>query len=527
MDVTMPDGTVIQGVPDGTTKAQLQAKYAAHVNGSGSTVASGFTGLANSGTFNLMPAIAAALGATDGEGRSHAPSWSQRYNENLASYRAQDEATTSAHPVANIVGQIAGGFTNPVIKALPVPKTLPGAIAQGAGIGAGYGAGSSITNQDSLPDAAKNIGIGAAIGGAVPAVIPAVGWAAKKAGQGISHALGLTTGVGAKPIQEAFQAGVSGGDQAEALTSNMRGNTPWSDVVDEAKAALGKMRADRNATYRSGMVDISKDPTVLSFDPLDKAISEASAVKTFKGQDLSKSTAGVRQQIQETVDAWRGLDPAEFHTPEGFDALKQQIGDIRDNLPFNTPQRVVADKAYNAVRKTIADQAPAYNKIMSDYSQASDAIDGIQKELSLGPKGNPGTAMRKLQSVMRDNVNTGYGNRASYADALKAAGAKTLMPALAGQALSTVVPRGLGRVLGGAEIGATMMAPGLALKTGGLLAASSPRLVGEAAYGLGRGVGTMGSLPAINGLIPLNGANAVTAPSIAALVPAMLPRLPH
>lgn len=30
MDVTMPDGTVIQGVPDGTTKAQLTAKYAAH-----------------------------------------------------------------------------------------------------------------------------------------------------------------------------------------------------------------------------------------------------------------------------------------------------------------------------------------------------------------------------------------------------------------------------------------------------------------------------------------------------------------
>lgn len=31
MDVTMPDGTVIQGVPDGTTKAQLTAKYAAHL----------------------------------------------------------------------------------------------------------------------------------------------------------------------------------------------------------------------------------------------------------------------------------------------------------------------------------------------------------------------------------------------------------------------------------------------------------------------------------------------------------------
>lgn len=34
MDVTMPDGVVIEGVPDGTTKAQLAAKYSAHI-GSG------------------------------------------------------------------------------------------------------------------------------------------------------------------------------------------------------------------------------------------------------------------------------------------------------------------------------------------------------------------------------------------------------------------------------------------------------------------------------------------------------------
>jgi hypothetical protein len=36
MDVRMPDGTLIRGVPDGTTKAELTAKYAAHI---GSTAA--------------------------------------------------------------------------------------------------------------------------------------------------------------------------------------------------------------------------------------------------------------------------------------------------------------------------------------------------------------------------------------------------------------------------------------------------------------------------------------------------------
>lgn len=491
---------------------------------SGSAISSLMTGIANGGTFNLMAPLAAALGATTGEGRSHAPDWVQRYKDNLASYGAQDEATANAHPAANLTGNIIGGVVNPATRALPIAKTIPGAIAQGVGVGAGYGAGTGVTNQDSLPQFAQDIGEGAALGGALPAALPALGAVTRGAGKAGAHLLGLTTGVGAKPIQGAFQAGLQGGDNSAAFLANLRGDTPWSDVVDQAKGALNKMRADRNSEYRSGMVDISSDPTVLSFDPVTKALSEASSVKTFKGQDLAKSTADVRQQIQETVDHWQSLDPAEYHTPEGFDALKQQLGDIKDNTPFGTPQRVVATKAYNAVRQTIADQAPAYNKVMSQYSEASDAIDNIQKELSLGPKGNPGTAMRKLQSVMRDNVNTSYGNRATYADALQDAGATTLMPSLAGQTLSSALPRGIGRYVGSGELGSAVMAagmghPGALLSAGPVLAASSPRLIGEIAHGLGRGASALPRLSSLN-----IGRPVVLGGGVAGLLPE-LPRL--
>lgn len=525
MNVTMPDGTVIEGVPDGTTKAQLTAKYAAHVGGQnseqsgGSTVSSLMAGIANGGTFNLMAPIAAGLGAVTGEGRSHAPSIGQRYQENLASYRAQDEATAAAHPAANIAGNIAGGFLNSATRALPVAKTLPGVIGQGVAIGAGYGAGTGVTNQDDAGQFAQDVGTGAALGGAIPAAIPALGAVTRGAGKVGAHVLGLTTGVGSKPIQGAFQAGLTGGEQGAAFASNMRGETPWADVVDQAKSALNKMRSDKNADYRSGMVDISKDPTVLDFAPIDKAMGDAAGIRAFKGQDISPKTGAIRQEIADTIDHWKSLDPAEYHTPEGFDALKQKIGDIRDETPFGTGQRAVANAAYSAVRKTIADQAPAYDKVMSSYSQASDAIEAIQKELSLGPKGNPGTAMRKLQSVMRDNVNTSYGNRATYADALKDAGAKTLTSSLAGQAMSSALPRGLGRVLGGAEIGAAILNPALLAKTGGLLAASSPRLVGEAAYGLGRGAGALPRLSA-----RAIGRPGVLGGGIAGLLPS-LPRL--
>lgn len=525
IDVTMPDGTVISGVPDGVTKAQLQAKYAQHIGGASakpeSAIGSLMTGIANGGTFNLMAPLAAAIGATidplTGEGHSNAPTWVQRYKDELAANRAQDEVTAAAHPVANISGNVLGGVINPVTRALPVAKTLPGAIAQGIGIGAGYGAGTGVTNQDDAGQLAKDIGESAALGGAIPAALPALGAVTRGAGRVGAAVLGnLTTGAGANAVRGAFDAGQAGGEQGAAFLANMRGDVPWSDVVDQAKAALSNMRAQRGAAYRAGMANVSKDPTVLSFEPLDAAMAKASGVKTFKGKDLSPSTADVRNQIQSTIDDWRALPAEEYHTPEGFDALKQQIGDIRDSQPYGSPQRTVAETAYNAVRGTITDQAPGYSKVMEDYTKASQTLSDLQRELSLGPKGNPNTALRKLQSVMRDNVNTSFGDRAKYAKTLDNAGASTLIPSLAGQSMSALLPRGLSKIGAGADVALAAFHNPAAIAA---LPLMSPRLVGEAAYGLGRTASVLPKLSSLN-----IGRPVVLGGGVAGLLPE-LPRL--
>jgi hypothetical protein len=54
-----------------------------------------------------------------------------------------------------------------------------------------------------------------------------------------------------------------------------------------------------------------------------------------------------------------------------MDALKQSIGDIKDALPYGTPQRRVADEVYNSIRGTVAKQAPEYGKTMKGYVGAS------------------------------------------------------------------------------------------------------------------------------------------------------------
>ncbi len=381
------------------------------------------------------------------------------------------------------------------------------------------GSAALLTSNSSDAPLADQVGLGMAGG----AALPLAGAALRGVGNlGATVIGGVTTGAGANSIKGAYQAGVAGGATGKAFTDSMRGNTPWSQVVTDAKAALGNMRVQRNAAYRSGMADVSKDATVLDFQPVDAALSKINDINRFKGQDLSPATTDVRQQIFSAVNKWKGLDPAEYHTPEGFDALKQQIGDIKDSQPFGSAQRTIASDAYNAVRKTIADQAPVYDKVMSGYSKASDELDNIQRELSLGPKGNPNTALRKLQSVMRDNVNTSWGDRTKYASTLAANGAPNLMPSLAGQALSTFIPRGL------AKYGdlAALTAGGFANlpATAAALPFASPRLMGEAAYGLGaanRGISNIGA-KTIGALAPGATAPNLGATSLGVLLPYLL-----
>jgi len=84
---------------------------------------------------------------------------------------------------------------------------------------------------------------------------------------------------------------------------------------------------------------------------------------------------------------------------------------------------------------------------------------------------------------MRNNANTNYGYRMELAKALQQQGGQDLMPALAGQALSSFTPRGLAGQGAGIGAGLTAFADPSALA---VLPLTSPRLVGMGAYGVGR-----------------------------------------
>lgn len=310
-------------------------------------------------------------------------------------------------------------------------------------------------------------------------------------GKAAAPVLGMTTGAGSEAIKQAYKAGREGGAAAEQFRSNITGTAPMTDVLDMARQNLANMNAQKQAEYRSGMTNIKNDKTVLDFSGIDSALQQAQNKTSYKGKIVNERAAKELGDVQSIVDDWKKQTPSEYHTPEGLDALKQRIGDVLEGIPYEQKQARSAVKGvYDSIKAEITKQAPAYANVMKGYSEASELIKEIERSLSLGQKSTADTALRKLQSIMRKNVNTNFGQRAVLGRELSAAG-QDIFPALAGQALSELTPMGLQRATSLGTAAGAFSAGGAPL-AGASLLSSSPRLMGEAAYGtglLGRGIG--------------------------------------
>jgi hypothetical protein len=412
----------------------------------------------------------------------------------------------------NLLDVAAGGLQNILPERLvqavgeePVSRQKAGAVWQfyKERYGSEEGLKQAIANDPVgvASDAAAVLGLGGAALSKVPK-LGGVGQAISKAGAAIdpfsqalkgagkatgflaSEITGLQTGAGGQAVREAYKAGAAGGKPAQAFKKSMRGGSDMMDVLDQAKQSVSEMGAERSTAYRSGMAAVSGDKSVLSFQNIDKSLGDAIKSVSYKGQIKAPTAAEALGKIRTEVVKWKQLDPAQFHTPEGLDALKQRIGDIRESIPLNESNaRRVAGQVYNSIKKEIASQAPVYAKTMEDYSKATESIKEIERTLSLGEKAAPDTTLRKLQSVLRNNVNTNYGRRAELAKQIDTRG--TLIPSIAGQSLSEFTPRGIQRMAAAPTAVMAGMTPGgipAAIAAG---IASSPRLVGEMSYGAG------------------------------------------
>jgi muramidase (phage lysozyme) len=309
----------------------------------------------------------------------------------------------------------------------------------------------------------------------------------KLAGLLASEGAGFTTGAGGGAIREAAQSGFVGGEKANAFLEQLRSNAPVENVVNTAKGALSEMRDQRNNLYRSGMVDIKNDQSVLNFNNIDKTLVDANKYAYYKNALKNPEAAKALDDVSQVIDDWKSRPASEYHTPEGFDQLKQAVGGVLEKYKPGTTEYRAVSEIYNSIKKDISAQAPTYAKVMKEYEMATKTLMDLESSLSLSNRANIDTSVRKLQSIMRNNANTNYGRRVEQAKMLEGAGAETLMPQLAGQALSSWTPRSL------QGIGSAITAAGSAMSNPAYLASlpmTMPRVVGEAAYYSGKAAGT-------------------------------------
>jgi hypothetical protein len=312
----------------------------------------------------------------------------------------------------------------------------------------------------------------------------------KGAGEAAKPLLGVTTGTSAETIDTAYKAGKAGGNRSTAFKDNLRGNVDQAAVVDEAKQALDRIAEQRSTAYKTDIKATQADAANISFKPIQDAYSklidsmyyEAPSGKTIR-QASDKTMAKIEELGNILIEWERSPD---FHNAGGLDALKKRIDEAMPTITeANRSDRAVAavSELRNAVKDLIVQQSPQYAKTMKNYEESKAAQNEIERALSLKKNNAADTALRKLQSITRNNAQTNYGSRAKALDVLKEAGAETLPDALAGQALSANFPRGLtGGVMAGSALAAGQyLNPLFALS----LAATSPRLIGEASHALG------------------------------------------
>jgi len=518
MDVRLPDGTIINNVPEGTTQAELTAKLSSKGYNL-STDSAPFQpkieqpksystmGALGTGAMNLIPSTGRLL-----KGAYQAVRHPIDTANTLADlgageiYKALPQSFQEQLDKSDValVGQNKAQETK--TKALNLANALNQDYAKKYGSYEGFKTAFAEDPASILADISTLLTGG---GGALKAsnltkAADVVNQAAKytnplylgtKAVQGAAYipshltkgTLGVTTGVGKAPIEEAIKAGEANVLKGTTtFAENMR-NPQRSDAVEIARQALDNIRQSKNQQYRGGMVDISKDKSILNFDDIDLARLNTEGIGTYKGKVVNERVADAMNQVKSAINEWKSADPAEFHTPEGMDKLKQKVGGILESIPYEQgTARTAVQNIYNSVKGTISKQAPTYAKVMQDYGEASDLIKEIEKSLSLGKKASADTAMRKLQSIMRNNVTSNYGQRAGAAEELINAGASELKPALAGQSMSAVLPRGLGGQLETYGGGFAALSNPSVLMAAPL---ASPRAMGELLYKYGQAKG--------------------------------------
>ena len=313
--------------------------------------------------------------------------------------------------------------------------------------------------------------------------------------------LGATTGVGSEAISQAFKSGQKGGQAQTKFIDNMRGNVKAENVVKDAINTLRGMGDTRVAKYSKDKNLLKLDSIEIDFNKVLDEINKFEKQMSYRGAtQFGKEATNKLAEVKKLISDWQ-KNPA-LHNAKGMDVLKRKIDSEFPGITAGKDAKMVVTKIRNIVKDQIVKQAPDYAKVMNAYEEAIKLEQKLEKELSMGKRASAEQTLKKLQSSMRDEVNTNFGNRLEAVKTLDSIDDAMLLPQLAGQSLRPIMPRGIGRALAGGSGALTYAGLIEPMTFVNSLMASSPRFVGEATNIAGKVSRPFSALSNINKRLP-------------------------
>jgi hypothetical protein len=327
----------------------------------------------------------------------------------------------------------------------------------------------------------------AAVGSAVDpltTLVKAPQVAAKAISTTINMPAALQSGAAFKSLQSAHDAGVT---KNPVFWEHYTGQASAPDLIQRVKNGVQEVAQERSANYLAGM-DPIKARTGLDYTPVNDVIQQArgasgQGIGAFHGIQTNEQAQNILTKIEDKVKEFQSKPPGSpAHTLQGFDNLKQAIGNLRYEARGNAQAERVVDQAYDAVKKSIVKVDPDYAKLMDQYGEASRKLNDMHKALLSG-----GSTDARINKILKSYKTGDKGNLLKDL----AGRDKDLMYAISGYDLKPWFPGGLRGTLTSVGLGGLSFAGLGGVSPAHLVqgAITSPRIAGGISYGLGRAGG--------------------------------------
>lgn len=316
----------------------------------------------------LAAAGDAALGSVFDRG-SQAPTFSERYAENLANEQRRDREFDENSPVASTVAKVAGGVAGlaPAVMAAPAAfgavGTLPQMVSRGAMSGAGISAADAAVRGDDVTDATA---VGGAMGAAAPLVGRGIGHIARAIrGRPAPTPQNIETVAG---IEVPLRSSQVTGDAAESAAEQVllrggRGEQAQQAAVafDDLAAARMREATDEIGSRLNPNAAAAGTTRTAPQDAGERVVSE---LAQQEAERVSRETARLAAMEREAAALRRQVGAGNAYLPAGrgvnvgspFDAA-EQVGDAVRGTAAQARQ--TRTQRYNDLRNVPGEFEPA------------------------------------------------------------------------------------------------------------------------------------------------------------------------